>query len=175
MLVWVWWFVGARFVGFLLASASSAHKQAYHDNRRRRLTSSSKSSHPPSPLLFLRILTYWDGVSYIIMTITYGLGWSIGQTYAPLSTNTRPRFALHRVEYRQTYASLSTKTRPSPFLCIRWSLGRNLCSTLHGNLLVMIPIYLSLQSRLAGNSSATRKALTTRSCEVYSLRAHHSK
>ncbi len=43
-LVWVWWFVGARFVGFLLASASSAHKQAYHDNRRRRLTSSSKSS-----------------------------------------------------------------------------------------------------------------------------------
>ena len=94
------------------------------------------------------------------------LGWSIGQTYAPLSTNTRPCFALHRVEYRQTYASLSTKTRPSPFLCIRWSLGRNLCSTLHGNLLVMIPIYLSLQSRLAGNSSATRKALTTRSCEV---------
>ena len=113
LLVWVWWFVGARFVGFLLASASSARKQAYHDNRRRRLTSSSKSSHPPSPLLFLRILTYWDGVSYIIMTITYGLGWSIGQTYAPLSTNTRPCL-LPCIGWSigQTYASLSTNARP---------------------------------------------------------------
>ena len=35
-------------------------------------------------------------------------GWSIGQTYAPLSTNARPCLTLHRVEYRS-----------------------NLCSTLH--------------------------------------------
>jgi hypothetical protein len=50
--------------------------------------------------------------------------------------------ALHRVEYKQTYASLSTKTRPSPFLCIGWSIGQNLCSTLHENLLIMTPIYI---------------------------------
>ena len=46
------------------------------------------------------------------------------------------------VHTRQTYASLSTKSRPSPFLCIGWSIGQNLCPTLHENLLIMTPIYI---------------------------------
>ena len=81
--------------------------------------------------------------------------------------NTRPRFALHRVEYRQTYASLSTKTRPSPFPLHRVVYRSRPMLHSTRNLWIMIPIYIihMITSR-STISSVARKFLTTLTCEV---------